>query len=163
MAALRSLLVVVLGLVFPALFVVALPFLIALATPPHLVAPLGLVRYLAFAPWFAGTAMMVWSAGAFMGPGGATPTSADPPSKLLGHGLYRHVRNPMYVGALLVVVGTLVWTGSLWLLLYAAAMFASLHAFVIAYEEPRLRTRFGAPYEAYRANVPRWVPRLTPA
>jgi protein-S-isoprenylcysteine O-methyltransferase Ste14 len=65
----------------------------------------------------------------------------------------------MYVGALLVVVGTALWTGSLVVLAYAGLVFAALHAFVVGYEEPRLQASFGASYARFRDGVPRWLPR----
>ncbi|MFI5184364.1 MAG: methyltransferase family protein, partial [Vicinamibacteria bacterium] len=85
------------------------------------------------------------------------------PTKLLVvSGLYRYVRNPMYVGVLSVVVGQALALGSILLLEYGAFLWLCFSAFVVLYEEPSLQRRFGAGYEAYRAHVPRWWPRITP-
>jgi protein-S-isoprenylcysteine O-methyltransferase Ste14 len=77
-------------------------------------------------------------------------------------GLYRHLRNPMYVGVVLTILGQALWLGSVTLLAYAAVVWAAFFVFVLAYEEPALARQFGAEYEAYRAAVPRWLPRLAP-
>src|ERR687889_217390 len=77
-------------------------------------------------------------------------------------GLYRYVRNPMYVAVLAAIVGQALLLGQLGLLLYAAALWLISAAFVRWYEEPTLRRRFGADYEAYRRAVPAWWPRLRP-
>jgi len=155
----RALLVVLLGVVGPAVFVVALPFALAAMTPPGWGIEMGAWRFVALVPWSVGAAVALWSAGAFTTTGRGTPTSAAPPTTLVAHGLYRYVRNPMYVGALLVVVGTAVWSGSLVVVAYAGALLAGFHAFVVGYEEPRLHDRFGASYDRFRQRVPRWVPR----
>jgi protein-S-isoprenylcysteine O-methyltransferase Ste14 len=77
-------------------------------------------------------------------------------------GLYRHVRNPMYVAALAIVVGQSLTLGQPVLLAYAVALWLVAASFVRWYEEPTLSRRFGARYEAYRRAVPAWWPRLRP-
>jgi Phospholipid methyltransferase len=77
-------------------------------------------------------------------------------------GLYRHVRNPMYLAVAATIVGQALLLGSLALLAYAAAFVAVTAAFVRLYEEPTLARRFGVEYEAYRSAVPGWRPRLRP-
>jgi protein-S-isoprenylcysteine O-methyltransferase Ste14 len=84
------------------------------------------------------------------------------PKHLVVGGLYRHVRNPMYVAGLAAVVGHELLLGQLGLLLYAAAFWLITAAFVRWYEEPTLTRRFGADYEAYRRAVPAWWPRARP-
>jgi protein-S-isoprenylcysteine O-methyltransferase Ste14 len=66
----------------------------------------------------------------------------------------------MYVGALLVLAGVVIFYGSLWILAYAAGLWAALHTFTVVLEEPQLKRRFGEPYETYVKEVPRWVPRV---
>jgi protein-S-isoprenylcysteine O-methyltransferase Ste14 len=78
-------------------------------------------------------------------------------------GLYRRVRNPMYVAALLALVGEAVLFGSGLLLAYAALVFSFFHLWVVYYEEPTLRRKFGETYERYCRSVPRWVPTLRAA
>jgi protein-S-isoprenylcysteine O-methyltransferase Ste14 len=77
-------------------------------------------------------------------------------------GLYRYVRNPMYLAVVAVVVGQALLLGRLELLLHAAALVVAFVAFVRWYEEPTLRRRFGAGYEAYSRAVPAWGPRGRP-
>ncbi len=74
-------------------------------------------------------------------------------------GLYHFVRNPMYVGALLVQVGTIIWFGTLAQAVYWFFLFIGFNLFIRANEEPYLRKLFGARYEAYCQAVPRWIPR----
>ena len=91
--------------------------------------------------------------------GRGTPGLWDSPRRFVGVGQYRWVRNPIYIGALLVVSGEAWLFLSIDLLLYAAALAAAFHLFVVGYEERRLRARFGEAYEIYRGTVPRWIPR----
>jgi protein-S-isoprenylcysteine O-methyltransferase Ste14 len=91
-----------------------------------------------------------------------TPVPVAAPERLVVGGVYRYVRNPMYVAILAIVVGQALLLGQLGLLLYAAGIWLIAAAFVRFYEEPALRRRFGADYEAYRRAVPAWWPRLRP-
>ena len=97
---------------------------------------------------------------AIMGRG--TPAPIAPTETLVASGLYRHVRNPMYVAVLMVITGQALLFGSGLLLRYAVLVWLIFHGFVLLYEEPTLRHRFGSSYQSYRANVPRWLPRITP-
>jgi protein-S-isoprenylcysteine O-methyltransferase Ste14 len=74
-------------------------------------------------------------------------------------GLYRHVRNPQYIGVVLVVLGEALFFGSFVLLGYVAFFMVGYHLFVRFYEEPTLARRFGEDYTRYCAAVPRWVPK----
>ena len=91
-----------------------------------------------------------------------TPAPVAPTTQLVVGGPYRYVRNPMYLAVGSTIVGQALLFGQLELLPYAAVFFAAVTAFVYNYEEPALRRRFGAEYEAYRAAVPGWWPRLRP-
>jgi protein-S-isoprenylcysteine O-methyltransferase Ste14 len=91
-----------------------------------------------------------------------TPAPIAPPDKLVVTGLYRRVRNPMYVAVTSLVLGQALLFGQPGLLFYAAAVWGAFHLFVLAYEEPTLRAQFPEDYERYRRGVPRWIPRLTP-
>jgi protein-S-isoprenylcysteine O-methyltransferase Ste14 len=91
-----------------------------------------------------------------------TPVPIAAPERLVVGGVYRYVRNPMYVAILAIVVGQALLLGQLGLLLYAAGIWLITASFVRFYEEPALRRRFGADYEAYRRAVPAWWPRLRP-
>jgi len=91
-----------------------------------------------------------------------TPAPVFPTKHLVVTGLYRNVRNPMYVAALGVIQGQGLLLGDVRVLGYGALVWLISHLFVIGYEEPTLRKRFASEYEAYRASVPRWIPRLSP-
>ncbi len=93
---------------------------------------------------------------------GGTPMPLTPTQRLVVSGFNRYVRNPMYLGLLIVIVGQALLFGQFSLLLYAAAGLAVTAAFVRWYEEPTLIHQFGAEYEAYRRAVPAWWPRLHP-
>ena len=98
----------------------------------------------------------------FVVEGLGTPAPIAAPERLVVGGLYRYVRNPMYVAVLTVIVGQALILGQLVLLPYAAAFWVITAAFVRWYEEPALTRRFGPDYEAYRRAVPAWRPRLRP-
>jgi protein-S-isoprenylcysteine O-methyltransferase Ste14 len=98
----------------------------------------------------------------FVVEGLGTPAPVAAPERLVVGGVYRYVRNPMYVAVLVAIVGQALFLGRLVLLLYAAAAWLVVAAFVRFYEEPTLTRRFGADYEAYRRAVPAWWPRLRP-
>lgn len=92
--------------------------------------------------------------------GRGTPAPVAPTETLVATGLYRVVRNPMYVGVLTAIVGQALLFGSAALLLYAAAIWLAFDAFIAGYEEPTLARQFGDAYENYRNDVPRWIPRF---
>jgi protein-S-isoprenylcysteine O-methyltransferase Ste14 len=108
----------------------------------------------------AGVALYVWCLVAFAVVGRGTPGPWDPPRRLVAIGPYRWVRNPIYLAAMLIVLGEAWLFLSAALLLYAVAAAVGFHLLVVAYEEPRLRSQFGERYETYRRGVARWVPRL---
>ncbi len=94
--------------------------------------------------------------------GRGTPVPILPTERLVVTGFYRHVRNPMYVAVTAVIVGEAFVLGSFPVVIYALVVWAVFHLFVIGFEEPRERSRFGAEYERYSAAVPRWILRLRP-
>jgi protein-S-isoprenylcysteine O-methyltransferase Ste14 len=94
--------------------------------------------------------------------GGGTLAPWDPPRRLVMVGLYRFVRNPMYVGDILWLLGWSLAVGSCWVAWYAALWAVLFHLRVIYHEEPWLRRQFGTDWEAYSASVHRWLPRLRP-
>jgi len=110
----------------------------------------------------AGVALVAWTATLFAGVGRGTIAPWDPTSRLVVLGLYRHLRNPMISGVLAVLLGEAAIFASVPLLLWFAGVFAVNALYLPLVEEPGLRKRFGADYDAYRANVPRWLPRLSP-
>ncbi len=107
----------------------------------------------------AGTALYVWCVWNFAALGRGTPGPWDAPSRVVAAGPYRWVRNPIYVAALVIVLGEAWLFLSPELLAYAGVMACLFHLFVTGYEEPTLRRRFGTTYADYRHDVPRWIPR----
>jgi protein-S-isoprenylcysteine O-methyltransferase Ste14 len=95
----------------------------------------------------------------FVVEGLGTPAPVAPTEQLVVGGLYRYVRNPMYLAVAATIVGQALLLGQLILLPYAAAFLVVVAAFVHWYEEPTLRRQFGEEYEAYRRAVPGWWPR----
>ena len=110
----------------------------------------------------AGVALGAWTATLFARDGRGTIAPWDPTSRLVVLGPYRHVRNPMISGVLAILLGEAAIFASVPLLLWFAGVFAVNALYLPLVEEPGLRKRFGADYDAYRANVPRWLPRLSP-
>ncbi len=109
-----------------------------------------------------GLAGLVYSFVRFVVEGLGTPAPVAPTKHLVVGGLYRFVRNPMYVAILAIVLGQAMFFGSLALLVYAVVTWIVPASFVKFYEEPTLRRTFGAEYDEYRRNVPAWIPRLKP-
>lgn len=109
-----------------------------------------------------GAAVLVRAFAAFVVRGAGTPAPAAAPRHLVVSGLYRHVRNPMYVALIAAVLGEALLFGQLVLLLYAAVVWVIPACYVRWREEPVLARRFGAEYEQYRRAVPAWLPRLRP-
>jgi protein-S-isoprenylcysteine O-methyltransferase Ste14 len=121
----------------------------------------GVVRLVGAALVAAGTAVVVDSFARFALQGRGTPAPVAPPQDLVVTGLYRYVRNPMYVGVVAAILGQVLIFGDPRLLVYAATVAAVFHSWVVLYEEPRLALRFGESYHRYRAGVRRWWPRAT--
>lgn len=92
--------------------------------------------------------------------GKGTPAPIDPPKELVAQGLYRFVRNPMYLGVLLILFGEAMLFESRTVFVYAAVVFSFFHLFVVLYEEPALQRQFGVSYQRYCSAVPRWIPNF---
>src|SRR5262249_38494529 len=108
-----------------------------------------------------GLAILIDSFVRFVIDGIGTPAPIAPPQHLVVSGLYAHVRNPMYVGVVAAIFGQALFLAQSGLVIYGTLMWAAFHAFVALYEEPTLRRMFGPEYDAFRAHVPRWIPRVT--
>jgi protein-S-isoprenylcysteine O-methyltransferase Ste14 len=109
-----------------------------------------------------GLALVAWTVALFATVGRGTLAPWDPTSRLVVRGPYRHVRNPMISGVLAILLGEAALFGSIPLLVWFAAAFAVNAVYFPLVEEPGLGRRFGEEYDAYSANVPRWLPRLRP-
>ena len=110
----------------------------------------------------AGLVVLVAAFVRFVVEGLGTPAPVAPPGQLVVGGLYRYVRNPMYLAVVAAIVGQslLLWQPAV--LLYAAVVLAACVMFVVGYEQPALRRRFGSQYDDYQRAVPGWWPRLQP-
>ena len=106
-----------------------------------------------------GAALAFTCVGFFVVRGRGTPAPFDAPREFVASGPYRWVRNPMYVGGFLLLAGYALCARSAAALLVAFVMLGAAHLFVVLYEEPALRRRFGGSYEDYTRRTPRWVPR----
>jgi len=92
-----------------------------------------------------------------------TPAPVFQTRHLVVTGLYRYVRNPMYVAVVAVIAGQGLIFGNVRVLEYGGLVWLCFHLFVVVYEEPTLRATFGPEYEAFCGRVPRWIPRLSPS
>lgn len=127
---------------------------------PGFALPSGGWNWVAIPFWLAGAAVVIWCAADFVRKGKGTPVPIDPPKVLVVTGLYRLVRNPMYVGALLIQVGNIIWFGTLAQVVYWFFLFIGFTLFIRANEEPHLKKAFGASYADYCKSVPRWIPKF---
>lgn len=109
-----------------------------------------------------GVAFLLHSFGRFVVEGRGTPAPVAPTERLVTGGVYRYVRNPMYLSVLAVIFGQALLLGQPVLLLYGVIIAAAVIVFVRGYEEPTLAKRYGIQYDIYRRAVPGWLPRLTP-
>ena len=157
-AALGSLLFLVIA---PGTTAVLIPWLLTrweVRVPP----PSAAIRLLGLGLIVAGAAVLIGAFAMFVLEGRGTPAPVAPTERLVVGGLYRHVRNPMYLAVTGTIVGQALFLGRWELLAYAALFLGTTAAFVRWYEEPTLRDQFGVGYETYRRAVPGWWPRLKP-
>ncbi|KAA3447743.1 isoprenylcysteine carboxyl methyltransferase [Mesorhizobium sp. SARCC-RB16n] len=110
----------------------------------------------------AAAAVLLHAFARFALEGLGTPAPVAPTERLVIGGIYRHVRNPMYVAVLTIILGQALLFSSWPIAAYAAIAAAAMVSFVKLYEEPTLAGRYGAEYETYRRNVPGWLPRIMP-
>ena len=108
----------------------------------------------------AGALVLLDSFARFALQGLGTPAPVFPTRHLVITGLYRHVRNPMYVAVVAVILGQSLLLGNLRVLEYGGLVWLGFNLFVLLYEEPTLRATHGKEYENFCSNVPRWIPRL---
>ncbi len=147
------------------LFTIVVPGTVAVYTPMRLAggyswpqpAPL---TWLGVICVVIGTAIYFRCAWEFAIRGLGTPAPIAPTKYLVTTALHRRVRNPMYIGVALAILGQGALFRSLHIVEYAALMLLTAHVFVILYEEPTLQRQFGESYAQYRRSVPRWIPRI---
>jgi protein-S-isoprenylcysteine O-methyltransferase Ste14 len=119
-------------------------------------------RALGLLPPAAGTVVLLSAYVRFVVEGLGTPAPLAPPEHPVAGGLYRYVRNPMYVAVVAAIGGQALLLARPVLFGYGVCAGAALWAFAKGYEEPALTRRFGVDYARYRRAVPGWLPRLTP-
>jgi protein-S-isoprenylcysteine O-methyltransferase Ste14 len=149
-----------------ALFTLLVPGTVLVVAPVALLATglgpplnLGPARWIGLLPLALGLTVILTCFVEFVRRGRGTPAPYDPPRELVVTGLYRYVRNPQYLGVILVAVGEALLTAAAALLGYAAMLAIAYHLFVRYYQEPALSRLFGEAYARYREAVPRWSPR----
>lgn len=122
---------------------------------------IGKIRYLGLVPIILGVVIYVSCSGSFVFIGKGTPIPFSPTKKLIITGLYRFVRNPLYLAGVFVLTGEAFLLQSIGIFIYCLVMFGifNIHVFM---EERFLADQFGADYELYCNSVPRWIPRLKP-
>jgi protein-S-isoprenylcysteine O-methyltransferase Ste14 len=140
---------------FSAMFFVALPWLVLTQTGAD---PREAWRASGALALAVALVLVTWLIVFFVREGRGTPAPFDPPRRFVSRGAYRWSRNPMYLGYVVVILAEALAFRSAALVAYAAVFLALAHAFVVGVEEPSLRRRFGAAYEAYCREVPRWLP-----
>jgi protein-S-isoprenylcysteine O-methyltransferase Ste14 len=143
-------------LLAPGVMAGLIPWLITGWDPAGSPLPLQVAGWLLIA---AGLAALLHSFARFVIEGRGTPAPVAPTEQLVVGGLYRYVRNPMYVAVAAIIVGEALVLGRPGLLLYTFAFFLLTSAFARFYEEPTLRDRYGSQFEEYRRAVPAWLPR----
>lgn len=117
------------------------------------------IRYVGIPLILFGAAGLAWCIWDFFLQGRGTLAPIDPPKHLVVRGLYRYVRNPMYVAVVTILIGEAIFFISGSVLLEAGVFIVLAYLFVVFYEEPTLRRQFGAAYEEYLRTVGRWIPR----
>jgi protein-S-isoprenylcysteine O-methyltransferase Ste14 len=138
------------------------PWLILRGNTTKLFEQPGALQWLGILLALIGICIYGWTVSDFVLIGEGTPAPVFPTRQLVVTGLYRYVRNPMYLGVLSVLIGESCCFESAWLLLYAGMVCTAFSLFVIYYEEPTLLRKYGSSYSKYCQRVRRWIPRLIP-
>ncbi|HTT21259.1 MAG TPA: isoprenylcysteine carboxylmethyltransferase family protein [Candidatus Sulfotelmatobacter sp.] len=147
------------------LFTIFVPGTVAILIPCWILGglrrpPAGALAWVGGIIFVIGAAIYFRCAWEFAARGLGTPAPIAPTKFLVTTALHRYVRNPMYIGVALAILGEAALFRSLHVAEYAALMLLIAHLFVVFYEEPTLQRQFGESYQAYRREVPRWLPRM---
>jgi protein-S-isoprenylcysteine O-methyltransferase Ste14 len=147
------------------LFTIFVPGTVAILIPRWLLGGFsrpqnGVSTWIGAVTFLIGAAIYFRCAWEFAARGLGTPAPIAPTQFLVTTALHRYVRNPMYIGVALAILGQAALFRSIHVAEYAAIMLLTAHIFVVMYEEPTLQRQFGESYEEYRRNVPRWLPWL---
>ena len=160
-AGFNSVFVALRGIFYALCFVALWGWLAISVAPFDAVLPIAIphiVRVLGWPVGFVGAVITAWCIGVFITQGKGTPAPFDPPREFVSRGPYRYMRNPMYVGALIVILGGGMILGSPSIIGLSIAFGLLTHVFVLLYEEPVLNKKFGDSYRAYCSTVNRWIP-----
>ena len=147
-------------LVLPGTVIVLIPYFLLTSRFELFFPKLGIFRFLGVFPILIGAAIGLWCIWDFLITGKGTPAPFDPPKKLVKKGLYRFVRNPMYLSSAFMLLGGVLLFESMVLLVYTIFVILAFHLLVTCYEEPVLKRRFGDSYKDYFSTVPRWIPNI---
>ncbi len=143
----------------PGTVTVLIPYWIILSNDARTSSDHPVLRYFGLLPIAIGAAGLLWCIWEFFSEGRGTLAPVDPPRHLVVRGLYRYVRNPMYVAVVMILLGEAILFMSARVLVEAVVFMISAYLFVVFYEEPILRMQFGESYERYLHQVGRWIPR----
>ena len=143
----------------PGTVTVLIPYWIILSNDARTSSDHPVLRYFGLLPIAIGAAGLLWCIWEFFSEGRGTLAPVDPPRHLVVRGLYRYVRNPMYVAVVMILIGESILFISTRILVEAVVFMVSASLFVVFYEEPILRMQFGESYERYCRQVGRWIPR----
>lgn len=156
----RILRVFFLNLLLSAIVIASMAFLLELDRT--WLAPLPLITEILAWPFFvSGTILILWAVFILFKYSGSSGAPGDPTRKLVTQGPYEFIRNPVYLGDILLLFGLALFTSSFLLLLVALEAIIIIHLLVCYIEEPKTEERFGEPYRAYMEKVPRWIPRIS--
>ena len=152
--------VLLLFLLVPGIADVLVPWIILTTSGTFTMPVIGWLQITGIVLVCAGLAISIWVLQALARFGRGTPAPFDPPRQFVRRGLFRWVRNPLYLGAaILIPLGEALFFRSWQLLVYAVILFMVLHLYIVLVEEKELERRFGKPYLKYKRTVPRWIPR----
>lgn len=150
------------AILFFSVFMIALPWIARWVMPATLPVPALLRTWVAGALVLVGVVTWIVCLDTFSRVGHGTPLPLDAPRDLVRSGLFGVTRNPIMLAELLVIWAEALYVASVGVWLYAIAISVLAHLAVVRIEEPELRSRFGAAYDEYCRDVPRWIPRLSP-
>ena len=142
-------------------FLIWIPYRILLSSEQIYIFDIGVFRYLGLVPIALGVIIYVFCSLSFVFIGKGTPVPFTPTKELIVTGLYRFVRNPLYIAAVFVLAGEALLFQSIGIFFYCLVLFGGFNLHVLM-EETLLADKFGSSYEQYRNSVPRWIPRLKP-
>jgi protein-S-isoprenylcysteine O-methyltransferase Ste14 len=151
---------IIIGFVFVGTVVVIISLYLSSINYEKLSFELGIIRYSGFIPLIIGAYISLYCVKDFIIQGKGTPAPFDPPKELVVKGFYKYLRNPMYFGLFLFILGEVLIFSSIEILIYLLLLIIICNLFVIFYEEPKLLNEFGDSYKNYCKEVSRWIPSM---